>query len=84
VTQNSDVDGEPALEKLHIRIFSDGDILEIFANNRFALATMVYSDGCDPDLSGVTAFATGSVNSAVFETVMAWEGLDIQSQRAHE
>lgn len=77
VTQSSDADGEPVLEKLHIRIFSDGDILEIFANERFALATMVYSDNCDPDLSGVTAFATGSVNSAVFETVMAWEGLDI-------
>ncbi|RJE22211.1 hypothetical protein PHISCL_05459 [Aspergillus sclerotialis] len=32
-----------SLENLHIHIISDGDVLEVYANDRFALATMVYS-----------------------------------------
>ncbi|KAK4235646.1 glycoside hydrolase [Achaetomium macrosporum] len=76
-----DAEGRESLEKLHIRIFSDGDILEVFANDRFALATMVYS-GTGPDLGGLTAVATGGVGSAVFETVKVWDGLDLQSPRS--
>ncbi|KAI1378015.1 glycosyl hydrolase [Hypoxylon crocopeplum] len=83
-TRDPDGDGKPTLEKLRIRIFSDGDILEVFANDRFALATMVYSEGHCLDLGGLTAFATGSVGSAVFETVTVWDGLDLHSQRNQE
>ncbi|KAH8906873.1 Arabinanase/levansucrase/invertase, partial [Coniochaeta sp. PMI_546] len=72
---------EPVLEKLHLRIFSDGDILEVFANDRFALATMVYSGEHGLGSGGLTAFATGSVSSAVFESVTVWDGLDLQSRR---
>lgn len=71
-----DAEDEVTLEMLRLRIFSDGDILEIFANDRFALATMVYSDSYGPDTGGITAFATGEINSATFETVRIWDGLD--------
>lgn len=69
-----DDEGQKALEKLHLRIFSDGHILEVFANSRFALATMVYSEGY---VGGLTAFATGSAGSAVFEDVTVWDGLHL-------
>ncbi|KAJ3454787.1 hypothetical protein MRS44_013387 [Fusarium solani] len=64
------------MEKLHLRIFSDGDILEVFANDRFALATMVYSESYSQENSGITAFANGGAGSAVFESVTVWDGLD--------
>lgn len=63
-------------EPLHLRIFSDGDVLEIFANDRFALATMVYSHSQTDGCSGITAFATGEIDSAVFESVSIWDGLN--------
>ncbi|KAB5558703.1 glycoside hydrolase family 32 protein [Coniochaeta sp. 2T2.1] len=73
-------DGEkaPVLEKLRLRVFCDGDVLEVFANDRFSLATMVYSD---PDARGLTAFATGEVGSAVFETLTVWDGLEVPRSR---
>lgn len=84
-TGNVIKDCEPTREKLHLRIFSDGDILEVFANDRFALATMVYSDTRDLDSHGVTAFAAGNVKSAVFETVTVWDGLKTASlSRGHD
>jgi beta-fructofuranosidase len=73
-------EGRDSLEKLRIRILSDGDVLEVFANDRFALATMVYS-ATSPDLGGLTALAKGSAGSAVFETIMVWDGLELQSRR---
>lgn len=71
------------MEKLRLRVFFDGDILEVFANDRFALATMVYSDVGFSSLSGITAFATGEVGSAVFEHVGLWDvlGEDLESHR---
>ncbi|KAG5787527.1 hypothetical protein H9Q69_013409 [Fusarium xylarioides] len=74
-----DAGDEVIWEKLRIRIFSDGDILEIFANDRFALATMVYSENYGLDMGGITAFATGEINSVSFETVKVWDGLDVKS-----
>lgn len=68
---------EASLEKLKIRIFSDGNILEIFANDRFALATMVYSERCGPRTGGISAFTTGGLGSAVFEAVHVYDGLDV-------
>ncbi|KAI8710857.1 hypothetical protein NCS52_01528400 [Fusarium sp. LHS14.1] len=69
------------MEKLHLRIFSDGDVLEIFANDRFALATMVYSKSRGQENSGITAFASGSACSAAFESVTVWDGLDAKKAR---
>lgn len=76
IKRGANGDGELAMEKLRLRIFSDGDILEIFANDRFALATMVYSESYSQDNSGITAFATGGIGSALFESVTVWDGLD--------
>ncbi|KAJ5931507.1 hypothetical protein N7516_005996 [Penicillium verrucosum] len=46
------------LENLRIRIVSDADVLEVFANDRFALATMVYSpEDCRP--ASISAFTKG-------------------------
>lgn len=63
-------------EELHIRIISDGDVLEVFANDRFALATMVYSNCQSVKHGGITAFATGETASAVFESISVWDGLN--------
>jgi beta-fructofuranosidase len=67
---------EEIQESLRIRIFSDGDIVEIFANDRFALATMVYSTGPNGASGGISAFATGDVGSAIFESVRVWDDLN--------
>lgn len=37
-------DGRSRLEALDLRVFRDGQVLEVFANDRFALATMIYID----------------------------------------
>ncbi|TPX08523.1 uncharacterized protein E0L32_010010 [Thyridium curvatum] len=67
-------DGAECLESLHLRIFSDGDVIEVFANDRFALSTTVYSDAIN--CLGISCFAEGQDSSASgFETVMLWEGL---------
>ncbi|KAH6719020.1 glycosyl hydrolase [Leptodontidium sp. MPI-SDFR-AT-0119] len=78
-SQSSDVDHEvpeETQEKLHLRIFSDADVLEVFANDRFALATMVYSDQYDGFHGGISAFASGGDESARFESIMVWDGLN--------
>ncbi|KAH7388948.1 glycosyl hydrolase [Cadophora sp. MPI-SDFR-AT-0126] len=67
---------ETMLEKLHLSLISDGHVLEVFANDRFALATMVYSDQYDVSHGGITAFATGPNDSARFESVTVWDGLN--------
>lgn len=89
---SNDDNGEPGasvpgrsgtFEKLHLRVIIDGDVLELFANDRFALATMVYNAGVNTtkkNCNGVTAFAeaqtAGSSNAAVFEKVNVWDGLN--------
>ncbi|KIV82021.1 hypothetical protein PV11_04162 [Exophiala sideris] len=67
--------GERQWEKLHLDIVSDGDVLEVFANNRFALATMVYS-GVSAQNCGITAHAKGLNGSAAFESIRIWDGLN--------
>jgi beta-fructofuranosidase len=64
-----------SLESLHLRIFSDGELLEVFANDRFALVTMVYSRSCHVN-NGLTAYATGDQGYAVFESIGVWDGLN--------
>lgn len=63
---------QKVLEKIDIRIVSDADILEVFVNDRFALATMVYSD---VEVPYISAFACGDADSAVFEAVSLWDGI---------
>ncbi|GAM42282.1 hypothetical protein TCE0_044f16110 [Talaromyces pinophilus] len=62
------------LEKLHLRAIFDADIVEVYANDRFALATTVYS-GYYRSGRKVSAVATGCEHSALFEQVRVWDGL---------
>ncbi|KAK5173249.1 uncharacterized protein LTR77_001930 [Saxophila tyrrhenica] len=68
-------DEEPVLEKLRLRIISDGDVLEVFANDRFALATMVYREEASPSQGGITAFASGAPGSTVVGSATLWDGI---------
>ncbi|KAF5024423.1 hypothetical protein F66182_3509 [Fusarium sp. NRRL 66182] len=67
----SEHNGVEELEKLHLRIFCDGDVLEVFANDRFALSTMVYSD--TKECTGISWFVEGQ--GSVFESVKLWENM---------
>ncbi|KAM5344237.1 hypothetical protein ACJ41O_012774 [Fusarium nematophilum] len=68
----SDENGTEELEKLRLRIFCDGDILEVFANERFALSTMVYADA--EECTGVSWFVEGKGSGgAVFESIKLWD-----------
>ncbi|UZP38618.1 hypothetical protein NXS19_006434 [Fusarium pseudograminearum] len=70
----SDRNGSEELEKLHLRIFCDGDVLEVFANDRFALSTMVYADS--KDCTGISWFVESEGPSeSVFESVKLWENM---------
>ncbi|KAM0331500.1 hypothetical protein ACHAQA_003177 [Verticillium albo-atrum] len=60
------------LEKLRLRIFRDGDVLEIFANDRFALSTTVYGDD---SCAGISWFVEGEGSHSVFESVQLWEDM---------
>ncbi|KAG7002959.1 Levanase [Fusarium oxysporum f. sp. conglutinans] len=70
----SDRNGSEELEKFHLRIFCDGDVLEVFANDRFALSTMVYAD--TGDCTGLSWFVEGpGASETVFESVKLWENM---------
>ncbi|KAH8693070.1 glycosyl hydrolase [Talaromyces proteolyticus] len=73
-TQPDGMADKPKLENLHLRAIFDADIVEIFANDRFALATTVYS-GSYTSGRIVSAFAAGCEHSASFEEVRVWDGL---------
>lgn len=67
-----DDSGVEVMEKLRLRIFVDGDILEVFANNRFALSTVVYIDF--KTFSGVSRFVEGGKDDGpVAESITLWE-----------
>lgn len=72
-------DGIEVTEDLHIRVFVDGDVLEIFANDRFALSTVVYADGFD--CTGVSWFAEGDIgDEVVFKSISLWDEMgEVQS-----
>ncbi|KAB8224287.1 hypothetical protein BDV33DRAFT_199682 [Aspergillus novoparasiticus] len=73
-TNDQVAESEDKLENLCIRTIADADVLEIFANDGFALATMVYSPGgIGP--AAVSAFADGGPGSAFIEDVTVWNGL---------
>ncbi|KAF2723331.1 glycoside hydrolase family 32 protein [Polychaeton citri CBS 116435] len=68
-------------EKLRLRIFRDGDVLEVFANDRFALATMVYMEddqveGQDRSVSLFAEGGDGDVGGAIFDRVETWSEMD--------
>jgi beta-fructofuranosidase len=67
----SDEHGKEVVEDLHLRIFRDGDVLEVFVNDRFALSTMVYSNmAC----RGISCFVEGgTTNQTVFKSIDIWD-----------
>lgn len=60
-------------EQLKLHVFSDGNTIEIFANDRFAMATVIYTT--DPTALDLTLFAEGSEDSALFRDVSVWADL---------
>jgi len=64
-------------EALQLRIFLDGSVIEIFANERFCLSARVYP--ADPRSTGVALYASGGAAKMVsFE---AWEMRPISGDR---
>lgn len=64
--------GVETMERFHLRVFADGDVLEIFANDRFALSTVVYADV--KSCTGISWLAEGEDNDeAVFESINLWD-----------
>ncbi|KAH7085267.1 glycosyl hydrolase [Paraphoma chrysanthemicola] len=65
---------EDSFERFRLRVLSDGDILEVFANDRFALATMVYHDWktCNMDIMTSVTGSSRAVCSANFDI---WDDL---------
>lgn len=58
---------EGGMERLRLQIFLDHDAVEVFANDRFALATRVYTD------SGVTGVSYSRKGAARVEELDLWE-----------
>lgn len=63
--------GVKTREKLKLSIFCDNFVLEVFANDRFALSTMVYTE--DSGALGISLTAAGELGSAVFESTTIWK-----------
>jgi beta-fructofuranosidase len=71
----SEGDNGSETETLRLHIFRDGDVLEVFANDRFALSTVVYSDS--RSCNGISWFVESEPagTKTVFESISIWEGL---------
>jgi len=67
--------GKLVLEPLRLRIFLDADVLEVFANERFALATMVYLDQ-NRRLMDVVPSVIQAAEASVTAEIRAWEGFE--------
>lgn len=59
-------------ETLRLRIFGDGDTIEVFVNDRFALSGVAYLDST---FTGISSFVEGVENSVVFERVRIWDDM---------
>ncbi|OJD11866.1 hypothetical protein AJ78_07453 [Emergomyces pasteurianus Ep9510] len=74
------INGQDVQEQLKLRIFCDNDVLEVYANDRFALTTMIYTD--DEEAVELSLFADGKAGAAVFDNVTIWEmgGIGLSAQ----
>ena len=63
------------VEKLRLRIFWDAGVLEVFANDRFALATMVYADSSDTEPGCIGVFMSGERGSTNIDEVSLYDGI---------
>jgi beta-fructofuranosidase len=67
----------PEIERLRMTVLLDGDVIEVFANERFALATRAYSP---PEATGVLYEHKGR---AQVELIELWEMRSAESSDAH-
>lgn len=71
--------GEEAQETLRLRVFCDNSVVEVFANDRLALATRIYPD--EAGAVGLSLFADAldeaheGSDIALFTKLDVWEGL---------
>lgn len=81
-TNSTHLDGEGVLEKLILDIWVDGDVVEVFANERTAISSMVYSDaehcGIVPFVEVVKEEELKEV--VVFEKVRIVTGLGVRKE----
>jgi len=65
-------DGSTSKEPITFNVFLDGSLLEVYVNDRFALATRIY-----PSLSCSTGYGVyvEDGSEATFSSIEAWEGL---------
>ena len=65
-------DGSTSKEPITLNVFLDGSLLEVYVNDRFALATRIY-----PSLSCSTGYGVYVEDGfeATFSSIEAWEGL---------
>ncbi|KAG2174690.1 hypothetical protein INT43_005748, partial [Umbelopsis isabellina] len=73
-------DGVVKLETLKLRIFCDNSVLEIFANDRFALISRIYPDTSSVKVSLIATPKQNAVSKfdnivAKFTTIQIWENL---------
>ena len=64
-------------EPLHLRIFGDGDTIEVFANDRFALSAVAYIESSFLGISSFVMTTDDTRDSAVvWERVCIWDDMD--------
>ncbi|GAB7363326.1 hypothetical protein MBLNU230_g3607t1 [Neophaeotheca triangularis] len=65
-------DGSEEIESITMDVFLDGSLLEVYVNDRFALATRIY-----PSMQSSTGYGVyvEDGESAVFDTVSSWSTL---------
>lgn len=64
--------GNSTTEPIQLNIFVDGSLVEVYANDRFALTTRIYPSRGDS--TGAKLFAAESVN-VEYSNVEIWDGL---------
>ncbi|KAJ8114401.1 hypothetical protein OPT61_g3712 [Boeremia exigua] len=73
--RRTDSSATEELEKMRMRIFRDGDTLELFVNDRFALTSTVYAG--NDSYAGICYFAEGgSAKTIAFEKLQLWQLTD--------
>lgn len=67
--------GSVELEKLHLRLYKDGSVLELYANDRFALSTRIYPETTKAQTLELylVGGAEGDAATATWENVQVWD-----------
>nr|AVI04916.1 invertase [Gongronella sp. w5] len=60
---NGGLNGTGGLEPLHLRVFVDNSLIEVFANDRYAVSTRIYPDDADATRMALRAPANVKITS---------------------